>query len=540
LGNGDGTFQTAVNCPTGGRQPYEVSVGDLNGDGAADIVLIYNGTPRIYLNNGQGSFSAPVTLQSSPSISFLAIADCNGDGTPDLVLSAATAGVWVCMGNGGGGFQTPIFDSLPAVVLRPALADLDGDGKNDLVGPLSNGSGYLIAFGDGAGHFQNATVTTVAGLNGAGALVSDFNHDSKPDIAIVSPATSGSIAMNLGGRQFASPDFTFGTGSYGMCLATFQSSPFPELVLENQLANLATLVWAPIADGVHTITVRATDLSGNVSPPSAPLTIVIDTTPPQLTMSPVPIADGYTVMDHVQLTFHEPISGLNLSCLSLTLDGGPNLLTSDQTLVPTSANTWTLGNLAQLNGAPGTYSLTIVKPNSILDLAGNALAANPSVQWTSTPFTGSAGNDSFAFKADLDGRNVDVWVDASMTANPTFKVAANMPITLRGNGGNDTIVIDQTAGDVLGVLSGIDSSGGSIALKLIGTAGDDNVEFDDGRILFGTRAITLHDVSSIDYFDGGGEDNLSVNGSVPVNINFGDGSDLEDAINGQLQNRTTG
>jgi hypothetical protein len=234
-------------------------------------------------------------------------------------------------------------------------------------------------------------------------------------------------------------------------------------------------------------------------------------------------------MDHVQLTFDEAISGLNLSDLSVTLDGGPNLLTSDQTLVQTSANTWTLGNLAQLTSAPGAYSMTIVKQNSISDLAGNALVGQPSVQWTCTPFSASAGDDSFIFKADSDGQNVDVWVDQPSTAAPTFKVNANTPIALHGNGGNDTITIDQSAGDIFPLFSVIDDVGplapGTIALKLIGTAGDDNVSIDGdgGRIVFGTQAITINNLSSFDYFDGGGNDNLSINGDIPVTVNVGEG-----------------
>ena len=39
LGNGDGTFQTAVSYGTGGYQPYSVAVADVNGDGKPDLVV---------------------------------------------------------------------------------------------------------------------------------------------------------------------------------------------------------------------------------------------------------------------------------------------------------------------------------------------------------------------------------------------------------------------------------------------------------------------------------------------------------------------
>jgi hypothetical protein len=71
--------------------PAGVNIGDLNGDGLPDIVLgkgrhwpLVN---RVLLNDGKGGFAAS-NLGSSPDRTYsAALADVNGDGKPDIVVS---------------------------------------------------------------------------------------------------------------------------------------------------------------------------------------------------------------------------------------------------------------------------------------------------------------------------------------------------------------------------------------------------------------------------------------------------------------------
>src|SRR5207253_10822225 len=59
FGNGDGTFQAAVNSPVAG---YQVAVGDFNGDGKLDLAAASSesNTVSVLLGNGDGTFQPAV------------------------------------------------------------------------------------------------------------------------------------------------------------------------------------------------------------------------------------------------------------------------------------------------------------------------------------------------------------------------------------------------------------------------------------------------------------------------------------------------
>jgi len=80
LGNGDGTFQAAVNYGAG-TDPDSVAVGDFRGDGKLDLVVAnyYSNNVSVLLGNGDGTFQAAVNYGVSAPTS-VAVGDFNGDG----------------------------------------------------------------------------------------------------------------------------------------------------------------------------------------------------------------------------------------------------------------------------------------------------------------------------------------------------------------------------------------------------------------------------------------------------------------------------
>ena len=88
LGNGDGTFQAAVNYAAGSR-PYSVAVGDFNGDGKPDLAVA-NGSSNdvsVLLGNGDGTFQAAANYATGSDPISVGVGDFNGDGKPDLAVA---------------------------------------------------------------------------------------------------------------------------------------------------------------------------------------------------------------------------------------------------------------------------------------------------------------------------------------------------------------------------------------------------------------------------------------------------------------------
>jgi hypothetical protein len=143
LGNGDGTFGAAL-APIAVdpllNTPNALAVGDLDGDGIPDaIVLSQNqGYMQVFKGNGDGTFTAAGTLQIGTSANETVLADFLHHGELDVVLvsSAAPGGVTVVPNAGKLTFAFPITQSGPPnnmKLLDVAVGDLDRDGKLDAV-----------------------------------------------------------------------------------------------------------------------------------------------------------------------------------------------------------------------------------------------------------------------------------------------------------------------------------------------------------------------------------------------------------------------
>jgi hypothetical protein len=66
-----------------------VSVADLNGDGAPDIVTTNDASSdvRVQLGNGDGTFQPQQSFEEGFGGASVAVADLNGDDAPDLVTA---------------------------------------------------------------------------------------------------------------------------------------------------------------------------------------------------------------------------------------------------------------------------------------------------------------------------------------------------------------------------------------------------------------------------------------------------------------------
>jgi hypothetical protein len=227
MGNGDGSFQPAVNL-TAGSHPRVVAVGDFNGDGKLDLAVVNYGDPsivgdagdvEILLGNGNGTFQTPIKYVVGMNPNYLALGDFNGDGHMDMVVSTRgpsfSYNIAVLMGTGTGTFQAPVLYPVDYGPQALAVGDINGDGKADIVVAHCCGAvdtTYLLNNGDGTFATE---VHLTAGPSPASLYLADFSGNGKLDLALAdySGPLTGSAAVLLNQSVSSCPNISMTPGS---------------------------------------------------------------------------------------------------------------------------------------------------------------------------------------------------------------------------------------------------------------------------------------------------------------------------------------
>jgi hypothetical protein len=217
LGKGDGTFAASVDYPAGDK-PWLAVVGDLNGDGASDLVVVADTAANVLLGEGDGTLGTRVEIQSpllgSAYLPSAALGDLNGDGKLDLAVGWGNGSVYILLGEGDGKFGAGKESGGGGSVC--SLLDLNGDGKLDLV-KATQGGRAIVQFGKGDGSFGAATAySTGTGEAVTFAVPGDFNGDGRIDLAVTfgsSPAGWVRVLLGTGGGAFSqTPEYSTGDG----------------------------------------------------------------------------------------------------------------------------------------------------------------------------------------------------------------------------------------------------------------------------------------------------------------------------------------
>jgi len=214
-----GKFLSPTKLSTGLTTP-SVAVGDLNGDGAPDIVAATfdssgnNGAVMIFYQNPnqRGTFQAPVSLPAGAQPQSVKIADVNGDGLPDIIVAnfgpgndgQGSAGVSVLLQDSShpGSFLAPVTYATPGSSIDLSVADVDGDQKPDIVvanlQPSATGSvSVLLQDPSHPGAFLPAA-SYAALSQPLSVVVADLNDDGLPDIAIADGPSAGVLFQKAG------------------------------------------------------------------------------------------------------------------------------------------------------------------------------------------------------------------------------------------------------------------------------------------------------------------------------------------------------
>ena len=195
--NGDGKPDFAFTDEGTGKIVVYLNQGDGNFTRRTDVAYLVGGNPP-----------PPEGTTYGPIATSLATGDINGDGIPDLVITTqfvqgATPGVYTALGLGDGTFgpltQLPNTVNTNLNYSTAQIADLDGDGNADIIVTQGALNQLIVLWGKGDGTFELGTQSFDGNVQRF--IVRDLNGDGKPDLFY----TSGPIAyayVNKGNRTF--------------------------------------------------------------------------------------------------------------------------------------------------------------------------------------------------------------------------------------------------------------------------------------------------------------------------------------------------
>jgi len=244
------SFATPVDFYTGGLRPFSVSIGDLDGDGKPDLVVANNSDSTVaVLRNtavsgsiSRSSFTDPVTFRTGGDSRFVSIGDLDGDGKPDLVVVNSynnnTISIFHNKSDKGSITSSSFYPKRDFTTGKNpssvSIGDLDGDGKPDLVvagSPVSifrnTSPSYDIYF--------NTKVDLTISANSVS--IGDLDGDGKPDLVVntnsrLSIFQNISVSGSISSSSFA-PKVDFTGGSNFVSIGDLDGDGKPDLVTAN-------------------------------------------------------------------------------------------------------------------------------------------------------------------------------------------------------------------------------------------------------------------------------------------------------------------
>ena len=242
LGNGDGTFQTPKKYATA-QGPVGIAIADFNRDGKLDLAVAGGSEVSLLLNNGNGTFKPAVNYPAGGPASAIAAISLFGNGNQGvLVADTKDKKIFLLAGDGKGTLAAPVYyypgSGNPSVnyfaggyPTALTVADFNGDGAPDVVVSEPATSSYMVLYNTGgtyiklatsnanpaAGQAVTFTATVAASIAGTGTPSGTVAFKN-------GPTTLGTVSISGGKATFSTAALSRGTQT--MTVSYYGSTSF--------------------------------------------------------------------------------------------------------------------------------------------------------------------------------------------------------------------------------------------------------------------------------------------------------------------------
>ncbi|MFA6494929.1 MAG: FG-GAP-like repeat-containing protein [Candidatus Paceibacterota bacterium] len=252
LGNGDGTFSVASSSPLA-FMSTDVVVDDFNGDTKKDLGIVNTTSMTILLGNGDGTFSlapsSPMAIGADNGTALGSMGDMNGDGRKDLVILKSfltTSTLSIFLGDGTGAFSVVSSSTveLPELYTSVVTGDINGDGRID--GTIYGFSSILSFLNHGDGTMESGVAMSYSpSMIVGGIALAHINNDSFVDIVVGPGASEGSLGIFLGdgdGTFHRSNDLVAGGGPGYVAVADFNGDGLDDFAVCESGASIGIII----------------------------------------------------------------------------------------------------------------------------------------------------------------------------------------------------------------------------------------------------------------------------------------------------------